>query len=109
MVRWTEDAVRQATNLMEAAAWKVSIEVICRCGHRGSFDPHGLWWWFEQRRWNNSLSAAVQRFWCRRCAARLGERLRSTAIRLVRGSDADIELPLPPKREWKRVVKRLRY
>lgn len=32
MVRWTEDAVRRATNLMETAAWQVSIEVVCRYG-----------------------------------------------------------------------------
>src|SRR5690606_27062655 len=101
--------VCQATNLMEAAAWQNSIEVVCQCGNRATFDPHGLWWWFQQRGWNDSLTAARVRFWCRRCGARVGRRVRPIQINLVRGSDADIQLPLPPEREWKRIVKRMRY
>ena len=109
MARWTKDAVRQATNLMEAAAWHSSIEVVCRCGHRASFDPHGLWWWFHQRGWSDAFSKVTQRFWCRRCAQRLGRRIRPVGINLVRSSDDDIALPMPPDREWRRVVKRMRY
>ena len=109
MARWTEGAVRVATNLMEAAAWHTSIEVVCRCGQRASFDPHGLWWWFKQRGWDDDLSRIARRFWCFKCAERLGRRVRPTRINLVRGCEADIELPMPSDREWKRVVKRMRY
>jgi hypothetical protein len=109
MARWTADGVRQATNLMEAAAWHNSVEVVCRYGHRATFDPHGLWWWFHQRGWNDDLTHVGRRFWCRQCAERQRRRIRPARIRLVRGSDADIELPMPPDREWKRVVKRMRY
>jgi len=35
--------------------------------------------------------------------------MRPIRINLVRVSDADIELPMPSDREWKRVVKRMRY
>ena len=109
MARWTEDAVRQATILTEAACWQSSIEAVCRCGHSAIFDPHGLWWWFRQRSWDDSLTAAIGRFWCRRCVKNIGHRVRPIRLNLVPGSDADIQLPLPPQREWKRVVKRMRY
>ena len=109
MARWTVDAVRQATSLTEAACWHTSIEVVCRCGHSATFDPHGLWWWFQQRGWNNGLTAAMKRFRCRRCAETMGHCVRPIRLSLVRGSDTDVQLPMPPPREWKRVVKRMRY
>ncbi len=42
MARWTKDEVKQPTNLMEAAAWHSSIEIVCGYGQRASFDREKL-------------------------------------------------------------------
>ena len=55
------------------------------------------------------LSELAKRFSCRRCAARVGRRTRPATVSLVHGSRAGIELPMAPDREWKRVVRRMRY
>jgi hypothetical protein len=107
-VRWV-DGSKHPTDLAEAACWHRAIEVVCRCGHRSSFDPHGLWWWFEQRRWDSRLSAVARRFWCRPCRQRLNRKVRPVTVDCLRSSDADVCLPLPDERVWKRVVSRMRY
>jgi hypothetical protein len=62
----------QATSLLEAALWHYAIKVACRCGHAAAFNPHGLWWHFERRGWDDKLRLIPARFWCRACHAPSG-------------------------------------
>jgi len=100
---------RVATNLFEAAAWHKAIRVACSaCPHNVTFNPHGLWWYFQRKRFDDDLRAARQRFWCRECGRRIGRRIRPRPLELVEESDAHIRLPMPDEREWKRAINRFR-
>lgn len=107
-MRWSPDGLRVATRLVEAAAWHNAVRPVCRCGHAASFNPHGLWWRFEQRGWSDSISEARSRFWCLVCRYKTGRKVKPTKIELVAESDGDIQLPFPPREVWRRQVKRMR-
>jgi len=88
--------------------WRQSVRPICACGHSASFDPHGLWWHFERRGWDDYFEAARKRFWCIVCLSAHRRRYRPVKIELVKQSDRDIVLPLPSELEWKRLLRRVR-
>nr|WP_208417709.1 hypothetical protein [Sphingopyxis panaciterrae] len=100
--------MRRATHIFEAAAWHYAVKPVCRCGHSATFSPHGLWWHFEKRGWNDHLRDARRRFWCRACAGRIGRRVTPVRIVLVAESTADIRLPEPEERVWKNALRRFR-
>lgn len=108
VARYTKDGLRVATNIFEAAAWHKGIRPVCKCGHSAVFNPHGLWWRFECKGWDDQLVKARERFWCIRCAWRSTKRVRPLRLELVPLSVNDIELPFPPDHEWKRAVSRFR-
>src|SRR3546814_1180914 len=64
-MRNTRDGLRRATHIFEAAAWHYALKPVCRCGHSATFNPHGLWWHFQKRHWDDNLRDARRRFWCR--------------------------------------------
>ncbi|RVU04043.1 hypothetical protein EOE18_12735 [Novosphingobium umbonatum] len=97
-----------ATHLFEAAAWHQAIKPVCACGHSNTFDPHGLWWHFERRHWDTRLEAVRLRFWCLMCKSSTSQRRHPQKIELVRPSDADVQLPLPPMHVWKRAKRAFR-
>lgn len=101
------DGLKVATHIFEAAAWQYSVKPLCRCGHFGLFHPHGLWWYFDKRGWDDHFDRARVRFWCRDCAGRLGRRIRPDRIDAVK-EPPQITLPLPDEREWKRAINRFR-
>lgn len=105
---WTRDGMRRATCLFEAAAWNYAVRPVCACGHEASFNPHGLWWHFHKRMWDDRLEPARGRFWCRECSLQKHRRIRPLRLELVQQSQNDIELAFPPEREWKRAVSRFR-
>jgi hypothetical protein len=105
---WTKDGQHRATHVFEAAAWFRAIKPVCRCGHSATFNPYGIWWRFECRMWDGNLVKACQKFWCVRCGARTGKRVRPVRIELVDPSPDDIALPMPEEREWKRALSRFR-
>jgi hypothetical protein len=94
---WTRDGMRRATCLFEAAAWNYAVRPVCACGHEASFNPHGLWWHFHKRMWDD-----------RKCSLQKRRRIRPLRLELVQQSQNDIELAFPPEREWKRAVSRFR-
>lgn len=96
------------TCLLEAATLHKSVKPVCRCGHSATFNPHGLWWHFERRHWNDSLTAVAERFWCMRCASASRSKVRPIRIELVNGSEGDVQLPFPPRATWKRTMSRVR-
>ena len=109
MARYDRDGSRIATTIFEAAAWHNAIMPVCsQCSHSAIFDPHGLWWRFHRKGWNDNLRAAVERFWCLRCRERLGIRVRPRVLELVRETRDMNCLAMPPEREWKRAIKRFR-
>ncbi len=81
---------------------------MCRCGHSATFDPYGLWWKFQRKMWDDDLGKAREKFWCARCKARTGKRIRPIRLELVAPSKDDIQLPMPDEREWKRALSRFR-
>lgn len=105
---WTKDGQRRASHLFEAAAWYQAVKPVCRCGHSATFDPYGLWWKFQRKMWDDDLGKAREHFWCARCKARTGKRVRPIRLDLVEPGPDDIRLPMPDEREWKRAVSRFR-
>jgi hypothetical protein len=104
-----KDGLKVATHVFEAAAWHHNLKVTCgSCGHHAVFDPHKLWWLFTRKGWDDRLTDASRRFWCRQCGARVGKRIKAAAIELVRETAQDHGLPFPPEAEWKRAVNRIR-
>lgn len=108
VARYSKDGLRIATNIFEAAAWRKGIKPVCKCGHSAIFNPHGLWWRFECKGWDQQLGEARKRFWCVRCGQRSGRRVRPVRLELVEQSVGDIELPFPSDHEWKRAISRFR-
>jgi hypothetical protein len=104
-----KDGLKVATDVFEAAAWRYNLEVSCgSCGHASVFDPHRLWWLFTRKGWDDRLTEASRRFWCRPCGARVGKRIKTAAIELVRDPAQEHGLPFPPEAEWKRATSRFR-
>ncbi|WJS98185.1 hypothetical protein [Novosphingobium humi] len=108
MAKWTKDGLLKATNLLEAAALRQAIMPVCACGHSAIFQPHGLWWHFERRHWDDSLGAVRKRFWCTRCQSASRHKVTPQMVDLVSITEAAIVLPLPPDDVWKRVARRMR-
>ncbi|NYF30651.1 hypothetical protein [Sphingopyxis sp. JAI108] len=91
---WIKEGQPRATHIFEAAAWLRAIKPVCRCGHSATFNPYGIWWRFQCRMWDDDLTRARQRFWCVRCGARTGKRVRPVRIELVDPRPDDIALPM---------------
>ena len=109
MARYSNDGLRVATCLFEAAAWHYAVKVSCRCGHSATFDPHGLWWLFHRKGWPDDLRSARAKMWCKRCRQSAGVKVRPRRIDLVKPYPSrTITLPLTDEREWKRIVNRFR-
>lgn len=108
VARWTAQGIEVPTCLVEAAAWHKAVRPVCRCGHAASFNPHGLWWHFTKRGWNEHLSQASKRFWCLICRYRTGTKVKPARIDLVAEADSDTQLPLPPREIWRKQVQRMR-
>ena len=96
-----------ATCLMEAAAWRRTVRMACRCGHAALFHPHALWWLYERKGWDGAFSLVRRRHFCSVCLASSGRRVRPT-ITAEGTEDPTVRLPLPPEREWNRAVSRFR-
>ena len=84
------------------------MKPVCRCGHSATFDPHGLWWLFECRGWDDRLGMAKVRFWCRLCRAERNKKVHPLMLDTVAGSDSDLLFQWPPESEWKRALNRAR-
>lgn len=107
-MRWTTAGTHQPTCIFEAACFHRAVKPVCRCGHSATFNPHGLWWLFQQRHWNDTFTSAGARFWCIVCAIATRKKVKAVRIEIVRPSEADIVLPWPDEREWKRAISRFR-
>ena len=103
-----KDGLRVYTRIFEAAAYHQAVKPVCECGHSATFNPHGLWLYFDRKGWDDGLNAAREHFWCRQCAGRLGRRVRPIRIDLVIETVADIRLPMPDERQWKKALSRYR-
>lgn len=101
------DGLKVATTIFEAAAWHYTVRAICRCEHFGLFDPHGLWWYFNRKGWDDDLQRARRRLFCSRCCHRTGRRVRPVDLTLTRDPPV-INLPLPTQSEWRRALSRFR-
>jgi hypothetical protein len=55
MPRWNAAGLLEPTSLTDAAAPRLVVRPVCRCGHNMTFDPHGLWWHFHKRGWDDRL------------------------------------------------------
>ena len=106
MSRYVDD-VRVATSAFEAAQWQNCVAATCTCGHVAVFDPHALWWHCYQKGWDDRFSQLSKRFYCTRCYA-LDKRCRVHPTFDVTKREPTFDLPLPPEREWKRAVRRVR-
>jgi len=107
-MRYTADGLRAATRIFEAAVWHYAVRPVCQCGHSAKFDAASLWWRFERKGWNDDFRRAVDHFWCRQCAARVGRRVRPLRIEAAQWEKGLIELEMPDEREWKRAIRRFR-
>jgi hypothetical protein len=101
------DGLQIPTNVFEAAAWHELVRVRCACSHWAAHDPHGLWWLCYNRSWDGNFSALRARFYCTCCFAVGRRKIRPVSIDTCQG-EPTITLPMPPEREWKRALKRVR-
>ena len=111
MARYDSHGGRIATTIFEAAAWHYAVKPVCgRCSHNALFHPHSLWWHFQKRGWDDNLRSALARFWCRKCAERIGKRIRPRVLELERETEAMnlVLLEMPSEAEWKKAVNRFR-
>ncbi len=103
MPRWDAEGGRIRTTVFECAAFQYTIRAMCRgCGHSNVFQPHALWWKFRNKRWDDRLAVAGQRFRCLRCARGPVE------LKACHDPVTLDKLPLPDMGEWKRAINRLR-
>lgn len=102
-----EQGLRVSTNVFEAAAWHYRVKVMCGCGHAALFDPHGLWWLLQKRRWNDDFKEIRSRFYCTRCRTIKRQTVRPDTIGPSKEA-ATIMLPMPDEAEWKRALGRFR-
>lgn len=93
--------------LLEAASWRHTVKIACQCGHAAYFDPHALWWLYEQKRWNGSFQQMQHRHFCSACYMRTGQKVRPS-ISAEGDEEPSVILPLPPEHEWKRARSRFR-
>lgn len=101
------DGLKVPTTIFEAAAFHYDVKVSCRCGHSAVFAPHGLWWKFYRKGWNDNFIDARERFYCRTCWMAAKGKARPIRIESVKQLIV-IELPLPDERVWKREQRRFR-
>lgn len=101
------DGVPVASCLMEAAAWRRTVKVGCRCGHAAFFDPHALWWFYERRGWDGTFAVMRRRYFCSACLGATGRRVRPV-VSAEGHEQPTVKLPWPPESEWKRAVNRFR-
>jgi ribosomal protein L37E len=102
MARYGPDGCATPTNLLEAAAWHVAIVATCRrCGSEAVFDPHALWNLFDRRGWDVGMSSLKRRLRCKRCGS-------GAFVSWSRDRAATIDLPMPSRQQWKKVMSRLR-
>jgi len=113
MAHYTRRGLKVPTTLWEMAALQHLVRVSCRasgCGNRATFDPHALWWLFYSKRWDDRITVARYRFYCRVCTKILGFRVRDAVIASMGTSIGDVThpLPLPSERVWKNYLSRHR-
>jgi hypothetical protein len=108
MPRWNAAGLMEPTSLTDAAALRLVVRPVCRCGHSMTFDPHGLWWHFQRRGWDDRLPEVRRRFWCIVCVAQWRQKVWPVRIETVNECSATVVLPMPPEREWKRQSRALR-
>jgi hypothetical protein len=90
-----KDGQHRATHVFEAAAWFRAIKPVCGCGHSATFNPYEIWWRFECKMWDGNLNKARHKFWCVRCGARTGKRVRPVRIELVDPGPMTSPCPCP--------------
>ena len=101
------DGVPVADCLMEAAAWRKTVKIACKCGHAALFQPHALWWLYERRGGNPSFREMQRRYFCSHCYQRTRRKVRPI-ISAFGDEEPTVALPLPPEEEWKRAQQRFR-
>jgi hypothetical protein len=106
--RWNAAGLMEPTSITDAAALRLVVRPVCRCGHSMTFDPHGLWWHFQRRGWDDRLPEVRRRFWCIVCMAKLRQKVRPVRIETVSERSAAVVLPMPSEREWKQQSRALR-
>lgn len=98
--------VNPIRDLFDAAVRHNTIQVSCRCGNVGIFDPHALWYLFERRGWNDRLPDVACRMRCLQCY--YAKRKRTPATLELTRVDPTRQLPMPDIIEWKRQLRRRR-
>lgn len=101
--------VHPLRDLLDAAVRGYTIRLTCHgCQHARVFDAHALWWYFNRRGWNDRFSHVRRRAVCTRCLAAQRGKVRQPKLELVREDVTGEPLPMPPLREWKAMLRRVR-
>jgi hypothetical protein len=101
------NGMKVATCVFEAAAWHDTVRIACAYGHVVVHDPHGLWWWCQRKHVSDNFNDLRRHLTCGQCE-RIGRGLVRPAS-ITSCQDAPTrELEMPPEREWKRALRRMR-
>lgn len=106
MSRYVDD-LRVPTCVFEAAAWQETVKITCPHGHSVVHDAHGLWWWCYRRRVSDNFLDLCRTLACSQCKDAGKGLVRPASVARSREKPT-AELPLPPEREWKRALRRIR-
>lgn len=99
---------RRLRTLEQCALHKRTLRLSCpECGHVRTLDAVSLWWLFQKRGWEDTLSAAFSRLYCSACRTRDGSTARPR-IAVGRDPPTGEPLPYPDAATWKRLVSRYR-
>lgn len=102
-----KNGVPVADCLMEAAAWRHTVQIACRCGYVALYDPHALWWLYERKGGNPSFREMARRYYCSRCYLRTKRKVRP-AISAEGYEEPTVHLEMPSDAEWNRAKRRFR-
>jgi hypothetical protein len=91
------------TRIFDAAVRMYTLRLTCACGNSSVFHPHALWWRFHRAGWNDALTKARARFYCRVCWQKHCRKMQPLRIEPCREGPT-VHLPMPDDREWKRAV-----
>jgi len=105
---YNKDGLRHPTHIFEAALWRYSVRVDCRCSHMAIFEAGSLWGYFEKRGWDDSRWDAPKRFFCLECWKKQRGKVRPRRITYVKMQPTVQIGEIPDGRTVKRALNRYR-
>jgi hypothetical protein len=99
---------RKINTLTLCALYRKTLKLTCpKCHHARLLDAVTLWWMFERKGWDETLPAALRRFYCDACWRK------KFFVQRAKWEITDLtptgpQFAYPDERSWKRLIRRYR-